>query len=453
MHSHLRRSILALVVAASVLAFLACRGEDPASRPATRTAPVRIVLGWSGDAATSRAVTWRTAAPAATPRAQIGVASTTGEGTVGPPATVPATPRTIRLDDGRSVTHYRAEFTGLRPATSYAYRVGDATSFSAWHRFTTASAEAAPFRFIYLGDAQNGLSDKWPPVVRAAFEAAPDARFVVHAGDLLAEGYDDSLWGAWLAGMGEHATGIPNLPVPGNHDLHRSPFVDASGSVLTASALWNAHFALPANGPSELNDLAGQNYYVDYQGVRIVALDVNAFANEDFVATDRTRVRQAQAIWLRQVLAGNPNRWTIVVRHQPIYSVVKSRDFAEMRAVLGSIYDQYHVDLVLQGHDHVYARTHKVYGGRLTDRSASGTIYVISVSGSKMYGITNTREPLMAAMRENTQLYQVVSVSDERLSCESRAANGTLADAFDLVKTAGRTSVYVNRVPSANRTR
>jgi 3',5'-cyclic AMP phosphodiesterase CpdA len=383
----------------------------------------------------------------ATPRAQIGLAAGTGEKTIGAPATVPAALRTVRLDDGRTVTHYKAEFTGLKAATSYAYRVGDGTSFGAWRRFTTASAEAAPFRFIYLGDAQNGLIDKWPPVVRAAFAAAPDARFVVHAGDLLAEGYDDSLWGAWLAGMGARAADVPNIPIPGNHDLHRSPSVDASGSVFAASALWSAHFALPANGPPELNDLAGQNYYLDYQGVRFVGIDVNAFANDDFVPSERVRVRDAQTHWLRRVIGTNPCRWTIVVQHQPIYPVVKGRDFAKMRAVLGSIYDEYQVDLVLQGHDHVYARTHKVYGGRLAEPHAPGTIYVISVSGSKMYGITNSREPLMAAMREDTPLYQLVSVTDGRLSYESRDATGALADAFDLVKAAGPTSTYVDRGP------
>jgi hypothetical protein len=452
--SYLRRSFIALVIAAPVLAVLACRGAgDPAAKAGIRTAPVRIVLGWAGDAATSQAVTWRTIDAVAAPRAQIGVAAARGEGTIGAPATVPSAPRTIRLDDGRIVTHYRAEFTGLRPATSYAYRVGDATSFSVWHRFTTASADAAPFRFIYLGDAQNGLTDRWPPIVRAAHVAAPDARFVVHAGDLMAEGYDDSLWGAWLAGMGAKAAEVPSIPVPGNHDLHRSPFVDASGRVLAVSALWNAHFALPANGPAEPGDLAGQNYYVDYQGVRLIAIDVNAFANDDFVPSERARIRRAQMSWLRGVLAMNPHRWTIVVQHQPIYSVVKSRDFAEMRAVLGSIYDQYHVDLVLQGHDHVYARTHKVNGERLADPSAPGTIYVISVLGSKMYGITSTREPLMAAMREDTQLFQVVSVSPNRLSYESRTLDGTLVDAFDIVKGPGAASTYVNRTPSANGTR
>ena len=41
---------------------------------------------------------------------------------------------------------------------------------------------------------------------------------------------------------------------------------------------------------------------MDYQGARIVALDVNAFANEDFEATAKQRVQEKQLAWLHQVL-------------------------------------------------------------------------------------------------------------------------------------------------------
>lgn len=433
----------ALAAIAFVLAAAACRDSWMPPLRATDTAPVRIVLGWAGDPATSQAVTWRTADPAASPQIQIGPAAQGCTGAAGPVRTVAAEPRLVRAGSGRSVTHYKAAFTGLAPATRYAYRVGGGSSFSHWHCFVTASADLAPFRFIYLGDAQNGLDRKWPPVVRAAFAAAPDARFAVHAGDLVGDGYDDRQWGAWLAGMGAKASEVPAVPVPGNHDIIRSTV----RRVFAAPDLWNAHFALPANGPVDLPELAGQSYFVDYQGVRMVALDVNAFANDDFRESQRSRVRKAQATWLRRALGTNPQRWTVVVQHYPMYSVVKNRDYASMRAALGPMFDEFRVDLVLQGHDHAYGRTHKVHGGRLADPRAPGTIYVTSVSGSKMYGITSRQDPRMARLRENSQLYQVVSVAGDRLSFESRAADGTLVDAFELVRSAGPASSYVDRAP------
>ena len=436
----LRALPLSAAVLTAVLALVTARPGVPAPAPGDSTAPERIVLGWAGDAATSRAVTWRTVRPTKAPRAEIGVAAAPGDGTVGPRATVSAESRLIAIGGGVSVTHDRADFSGLRPATTYAYRVGDASSFSAWHRFTTASTTPDPFRFIYLGDAQTGLDRKWPSLVRAAFRAVPDARFVVYAGDLTNRGYDDRQWGAFFAALGERAAEVPSVPAPGNHDLRRSLLLDLRGRLLAVSALWNAHFALPDNGPAELRDLASQNYFVDYQGTRIVAIDTNAFANRDFDPSQRERVRDAQLRWLRQVLDSSAPRWTVVVQHQPIFSVAKNRDFAEMRLALGAVYDQYHVDLVLQGHDHVYARSHKVTGGKAAPAAAPGTVYVVSVSGPKMYRTTGTWKPLMAVMREGAQLYQVISVRRDRLSYESRTADGALVDAFSLVRPSGAIS-------------
>jgi hypothetical protein len=425
-------------------AVVACREAPPASGAAS--APVRIVLGWAGDPATSQAVTWRTEIAVAAPQAQVGLAAPGCRGAAGPVRGVPAAPFTVRLSDKRSVTHYRAEFTGLAPATRYAYRVGTPSSASRWHCFATAAAGPSPFRFIYLGDAQRGFERRWPALVQAAFARVPDARFVVHAGDLLAEGHDDRQWGAWLAGLGAKATEVPGVPAPGNHDVIRS----STQRVFAAPDLWNAHFALPANGPADLAGLAGQNYFVDYQGMRIVALDVNAFANEEYRTSQRARVQAAQVKWLRQVLGTNPRRWTVVVQHQPMYSVAKGRDYRTMRIALGTLYDEFRVDLVLQGHDHAYGRTHKVQGGQLADAQGPGTVYAVSVSGTKMYAVATMWPSLMARLHEGHQLYQVVSATPDRLSYESRLADGTVIDAFDLVKTSGDASRYINRAPGAD---
>jgi len=405
--------------------------------PQSSAPPTRIVLGWAGDAATSRAVTWRARGPAESPRAEIGLPNATGEGTSAAPASVPATARPVVLGDGRTVMHYRADFTGLKPATTYAYRVGGGSVFSEWHRFTTASAAPAPFRFIYLGDAQSGLDKKWPAVVRAAFARAPDARFVVHAGDLLSDGYDSGLWGAFVAGLGEAAATVPHILVPGNNDVRRVPAGADGGRVLRVSPLWNAHFALSPNGPAELRELEGQNCVVDYQGVRIVALDVNAFANEEFGRSAGARVREAETAWLRRVLGSGSARWRVVVQHYPHFSVVKKRDYAAMRAALGPIYDEFGVDLVLQGHDHAYSRTYKVFDGRLADDAARGTVYATSVSGPETEPITTKWKPLMAALREGSLLYQVIAVENGRLTYEAHTAGGKPIDAFSLSRPAG----------------
>ena len=448
-HAILARGMYAAAVAFIAASFvatgMACREPGASTAAAGTTAPVRIVLGWAGDPATSQAVTWRTGDPVASPQAEIGLAAPGCGAATGPVRAVAATPRPVAIGSRRTVTHYRAEFTGLAPATRYAYRVGTPSASSQWHCFTTASAHSAPFRFLYLGDAQRGLEAKWPALVRRAFAAAPDSRFVAHAGDLVGDGHDDRQWGAWVAGLGAKAAEVPGVPAPGNHDVIRS----ALKRVFAAPDLWNAHFALPANGPADLPELSGQNYFIDYQGLRLVVIDVNAFTNDDYRESQRSRVQAAELAWLKRVLGANRQRWTVIVQHQPMYSVAKARDYAAMRTALGRIYDEHQVDLVLQGHDHAYGRTHKVRDGQLADPQAPGTVYAVSVSGTKMYPVATRWASLMARLLENERLYQVVSVTADRLSYESRTANGVAVDAFELVRTSGTTSRYVNLAPAS----
>jgi hypothetical protein len=408
-------------------------GSSVSAQGGAGAEPSRIVLGWAGDPATSQAVTWRTAAAIAAPQAQ--VASAVAAPSLAKSATTVAGRSTkVDLYPSGTAYHHVVRLEGLRPATRYLYRVGDGQTWSEWLTFVTASEQPAPFRFIYLGDAQNGLSDVFPRTIRAAYAQAPDARMVVEAGDLVEEGYDDRLWGDFVRAFGFVAGSVPSLPVPGNHDEHRPPGLPDPKKVLAVSPLWNAHFALPANGPADLGPLSTQFYFLDYQGVRFVCLDVNPFANEDYIEAEKARERASVTAWLRTVLASNKNRWTIVVQHQPLYDVAKGRDYPEMRAALGALYDEFHVDLVLQGHDHAYARSFKLHAGLRVGDNEPGTVYMMSVSGSKMYAVTDRQEGRMAKIVEGIQLYQVVSVEDGRLTVDSFGADGQRVDSFEIAK-------------------
>lgn len=402
--------------------------------------PSRIMLTWSGDPTTTQSVTWQTATALSTPQAQ--VAKSSPHPDFADKATTVAGTVSSKAEPGR----YVVKLTGLDPATHYLYRVGDGKTWSEWNAFRTASTKPEPFRFIYVGDAQNNIKSMWSRTMRAAYATAPDARFIAHAGDLVAEGYDERLWGEWSDALGFISATVPSLPAPGNHDLHRAPGSPDAKSTLSVSPIWNMLFSLPDNGP-DAPELKGQSYFMDYQGVRFVVLDVNVFANEAFDAPAKQRVWDAQLNWLNKILANNPNHWTIVVQHQPLYAMAKGRDYQEMRAVLAPLYEKYGVDLVLQGHDHHYSRTHKIAQGRIVDASAPGVIYTISVSGPKMYEVQEPNRKLMANVVEQTQCFQVIEVSPAELKYAAYSADGAIADRFELRKS-GKSSTYVNLAPA-----
>jgi 3',5'-cyclic AMP phosphodiesterase CpdA len=388
-----------------------------------------VLLTWSGDPMHTQSVTWRTAGVAEAPVGQIapwGANPKFGENAT----VVNATSQRAPLGDGQ-VSEYQVNFEGLQPATQYGYRVGDGKAWSPWYRIRTASDKPEPFRFVYMGDAQTELYSLWSRVTLAALLQAPDMRFMAHAGDLVNRGHDDALWGEWCAALGPIGATVPNVPAPGNHDEIKAP--DDKSTMTQVSSWWRSRFALPNNGPKGFDFVNEESYYVDYQGLRIVVLDTNLY-DSDPDDPNQPKVAVAQTEWLNGVLADNPNRWTIVMHHHPLYSTGNDRDNVELRDALLPLYDKYHVDLVLQGHDHYYGRTKKLFNNAVVDPAAPGTVYAVSVSGSKMYRKNPKFESLMVKLQGDTQLYQVIEVSPERLGYTSYTASGETIDGFSLLK-------------------
>ena len=409
------------------------KGSKWGDAPSAEFAPQRVILGWTGDPAHTQAVTWRTAKLAETPQVQFAPSSANPEFVAGA-ITAQAKSASLDIGNGQTVATYRANLQGLKPDTRYLYRVGDGKNWGEWNGFHTASDQPKKFRFLYVGDAQNDIKSRWSRLIRAAYTKAPKAAFIIHAGDLVASGYRDDLWGEWYDSMGFIAATIPSLPVPGNHETEKPAGAPKS---LALPPIWGQQFTYPLDGPSVPG---GESYYLDYQGARFISLNVNMMENEkDFEAVRPTV--EKQVAWLEETLKDNPNRWTVVFQHQGMYSMAHGRNYVKMREMLLPLYDKYGVDLVLQGHDHLYARSKKLAGGKAVAADASGTVYMISVSGPKMYEVDQTFEPLMAKVITNTQMFQTVDVDPEKMVLHAYSSEGEELDGFQLQKKDGH-SVY-----------
>ena len=147
---------------------------------------------------------------------------------------------------------------------------------------------------------------------------------------------------------------------------------------------------------------------------------------------DSTKLHE-QAQWLENLLSKNTQKWVVVFHHHPVYSTKAGRDNVKWRNKMEPIYKKYKVDLVLQGHDHTYARGINIPLG-VSRKKANEPIYVVSVSGPKMYDLG--LQDWMDRAASNVQLFQLISVDNNKLSYKSYEATGELYDAFDLVKDA-----------------
>lgn len=399
------------------------RRQPPANRPALAAhtparEPDRLILTWNGDPSTTQAVTWRTSVEVQSAVAEIAVAED-GPLFVDKARRIPAATQPFESDLGPA--HYHSVvFEGLEPETLYVYRVGDGEeAWSEWQQFRTMAAEAKPLTFLYVGDAQNSIFSLWSRLIRQGYSTAPEADFIIHAGDLINRANLDAEWGDWFLAAGWINGKLTSVPMPGNHEY------DKGANGRTLSRHWAPTFTLPENGPS--GPPPETSYSLDIQGVRLVALNSNEGQAE-------------QAAWLDELLADNPNRWTVVAHHHPIFSASKDRDNPELRALWQPVYDRHGVDLVLQGHDHTYARSNLMTGENVQSGPA-GTVYVVSVSGPKMYEVD--QEPWMVRSAQDTQLFQKIRIDGDALRYESYTARGLLYDAFELRKRDGEANELV----------
>ncbi|MFY1692649.1 fibronectin type III domain-containing protein [Plantactinospora sp. WMMB782] len=417
----------------------AAPGKHPAAeihRPSPM--PDRIILTPTTTPATSQRVTWRAEATGEWAQAEI-LEAPAALGSVVPAAGTVSVVRamstkSVNTSLGYASTYHTVEFAGLKPGTRYTYRVGDGTNWSAWTDFTTATSDARPFSFIYYGDAQNYLDSALPRVFRQAFADRPQARLIVNAGDLIDSANSEEQWGQWYQAGGFVDSQINNISIPGNHEY--------SGGVL--SQFWTPQFPYPDNGPAGWPaELAKTAYTVDYQGVRFIGLNTNVQGIPDVMA--------AQTAWLEGLLRDNPNKWTVVTFHHPVYSTAEGRDNPVVRAQWGPLFEKYGVDLVLQGHDHTYGRG-SVSASRRSVTVHDSTVYAVSVSGGKMYDVdgsvwTDNAADIMSRA-EDKQLYQLVDVTSDSIRYEARYANGQHHDGVVIRKNAaGERTVNELRTP------
>lgn len=376
--------------------------------------PDRIMLTIPGDPATSRAVSWRTvyentvsigelveAFPSPKPEEQV----------------IQVTGIHAAWETGsHSGMGHKVIFENLKPDAKYAYRVGDGSHWSEWFQFETSSDRPAPFSFLYFGDVQDNIKSDCSRVLREAYTHFPESDFMLFAGDLVSRSRED-YWreffyaGGWMFGM------KPSLPTPGNHEYDKTD--DGSR---TFSKHWQQVFTMPENGPGVKFD--SRVYYLDYQGVRFISVDSPAMGNNP---DDGKLILD----WLEETLADNPNPWTIVFTHYPVYSCSQGRDSETYRDAIKPVLEKYGVDLVLQGHDHTYCRGQNL---SMAGKGAKNNpMYVVSVAGPKAYSLsTSFWSDRMASL---TQLYQHISVNGQSLHYQSFTVAGDLYDEFRIEKT------------------
>lgn len=310
-------------------------------------------------------------------------------GTTPDPATWPAenrtsgatwlTPPGIIVPNGEARMH-EAYVCGLKPATTYYYRVGggpegkevwsDVLSFT-----TTPSDPATPITIGLTGDSR-GQDNEAYRLIQRRFSLA-NVNLALFSGDMINFSGDQLEWEKWLDLAWKDTDGAPltlgqklTLYAHGNHENY--------------TTLFFGNLVMPQE-PDAFPGLGELFYSVDVGPVHIVVVDDLAIAYPDLVPGFQETLKE----WLRADLeAANENRasvpWIITMHHHSEYSSSNhgtDADVLRVREFFVPIWDEFHVDMNVAGHDHNYERTKPISGPAMTptvhDAFADGTVYVV----------------------------------------------------------------------------
>lgn len=245
--------------------------------------------------------------------------------------------------------------------------------------------------------------------------AATDPDALLLLGDL---GYDTGSEADERKGLLVPYAGLlartPTFTVLGNHDV-----MTAGGAALLG--------AVPL--PTNAQDGSERFYAVDLGPVHLAVLDSNADLS----------VASAQRAWLDADLAATTRPWRVVAFHHPVYSSGDHGDTPGLAASLGSVLDARGVDLVLNGHDHDYERSHPVVAGTATDTSGgpayadpAGPIYVVSGGGGAALDPVGHGARTAVSIMAFHGLELVATPTS--MSVTVRRTDGSVLDAFTLTR-------------------
>ena len=273
-----------------------------------------------------------------------------------------------------------ATLDNLNPNTRYYYGVLGASQ-NTYKSFITAGA--AEFSFAHVTDIHSYKSGVNNTRVAAAnkvlnkINEIKDFDFVLASGDVTAYGTVYEQWET-LYGMDTLKSKMFTL-TPGNHDYYNT------SAQVTNDSYFNAVTNNPKNGAT---GTVNSSYYFRYGNTLFVSLNSEAAANN-------ASLRANQIKWLNEVTANNPADFIVAFTHRPFYTGdgENAGQANDMRSYFQEVFDQTGVDLVLSGHNHVYARTNQVYNNTKVEGESLGTTYITGIQIGDRYKATAGTKP------------------------------------------------------------
>lgn len=303
--------------------------------------------------------------------------------------------------------------TGLAQRTKYFYRVtceqGEQKVVSPLLTFQTAGGPDDAYSFTVFGDTQRNPTITGL-VAKEMWARRPD--FVLHMGDVVDKGSDNTQWTDDLfLPCRDLFSRVCVYPCIGNHEANHANYYK--------------YFALPKP----------EFYYTfHYNNAQFFVIDTNKSPQPG----------DEQYLWLEQELAASSATWKICYHHHPCYTS-DSDDYGNTfktgvskltdpkAAHLIPLYEKHNVDIVMNGHIHLYERTHPIRQGRVD--SERGIVHITSGGGG---GRLEDFQPTSSFFKNQGKVeyhYCYFTVYRQQLECHVFTHEGRLIDRFSIDQT------------------
>ncbi len=363
--------------------------------------PFHVHLGWpSRDPSTSVSMLWRTDVDTLASVVEIGPADSFPEGAS------QVEGYSFLFGGGEIGTgNYRMHETRLcglvEPGTSYTYRVGGEGGWSKEFSFTTPGAPGSmdTFRIAFSGDSR-GTYSTWQSVLSAMEAEEPD--LYVFSGDMVELGALQSEWDAWFDASGDVLATKPFMGAHGNHEFLAQNYF--------------AQFGYPGNE---------EWFALDFGDLQLLTLN-DTVRDAEHIAM--------QATWARDELSASTATWKLANHHQPAYTTSNHGSREDLRELWSPVWESEGVDLVANGHNHVYERTVPI-ADDAEQALGEGVVYLISGgAGAPLYGL-DEEETWFRAAGQSTEHFVIGDFSPTGASfVVKELETGDVIDTFELPK-------------------
>jgi len=292
---------------------------------------------------------------------------------------------------GTEGVFHTVEITGLTPDTRYHYRVGNGNEWSGDYSFKTGTA-GNHIQFLDVGDSQNQPVEA--KMMSDVMSRLP-MDMVTFTGDICNTATVYNEWYHWFNSYSSVNKNSVLMPILGNHERNNSLYYDL--------------FALP-----------GKEEYYSFN------LGPVHFASLHTLWNGAPNNLPEQAQWLISDLENHQEyNWTIILMHIPPFaSSVRyhNGEFDMINETFVPIFEQYEVDVVFTGHEHLYERLEK-----------NNVTYIISGGGgSKLINIFPVYIINESVYIEKTYNFLYVDVYENKLSVGGYRPDYSLIDQFSV---------------------